>query len=292
MKNYKLFRANLGTPLVAAELSFDGNFELDEDDADILIQISGGAIIWQKERLLNLAIKSVPADVNTIAWVDCDVIFERLDWVDAANEQLKELNVVQLYSDLVDLHQGSEATEFGHASTTGAARGAVSLIHEKGLKHADIAPLLERGRAAGGQSMGLAWAAKRRIMEDHGLYDAMIAGAGDRALVGTMYGQIQKVAQVFEFNNARAEHYFKWARPYYEDIDERIGFIPGRIFHLWHGELANRKTLERHRLLARFGLEPDADLVVGANGAWQWKRSRPDLEEFFVNYFKNRAEDG
>ena len=34
------------------ELSFDGEFELEEKDADILIQLSGGAVLWQKERLL------------------------------------------------------------------------------------------------------------------------------------------------------------------------------------------------------------------------------------------------
>jgi hypothetical protein len=44
LANYKLFRANLDVPLVTVELSFDGRFELTEDDADILIQVSGLAI--------------------------------------------------------------------------------------------------------------------------------------------------------------------------------------------------------------------------------------------------------
>jgi hypothetical protein len=42
---------------VTVELSFDGRFELAGSDADILIQLSGGAVLWQKERLLNLALK-------------------------------------------------------------------------------------------------------------------------------------------------------------------------------------------------------------------------------------------
>jgi hypothetical protein len=53
-----------------------------------LIFISGGAVLWQKERLLNLAIKSVPLYVKNIAWLDCDVIFDRSDWADRANAQL------------------------------------------------------------------------------------------------------------------------------------------------------------------------------------------------------------
>jgi hypothetical protein len=64
LANYRLFRANLGIPLVTVELSFDGRFELAEDDADILIQLTGGAVLWQKERLLNLAAKAVPAGLR------------------------------------------------------------------------------------------------------------------------------------------------------------------------------------------------------------------------------------
>ena len=52
LSNYRIFRANLGVPLVTVELSFDGQFELTEGDADILIQIPAGAMLWQKERLL------------------------------------------------------------------------------------------------------------------------------------------------------------------------------------------------------------------------------------------------
>jgi hypothetical protein len=43
--------------------------------------------------------------------------------------------------------------------------------------------------------------------------------------------------------------------------------------------------------LVDFNFEP-ADLVTGANGAWQWARSKPDLEKFLINHFIHRAEDG
>jgi hypothetical protein len=43
-ENYRTFRRNLTLPLLAVELSFDGEFELTKGDADILVQISGGAL--------------------------------------------------------------------------------------------------------------------------------------------------------------------------------------------------------------------------------------------------------
>jgi hypothetical protein len=58
------------------------------------------------------------------------------------------------------------------------------------------------------------------------------------------------------------------------------------------GAFANRKTLQRHHLLAGFDFEPEANLMIGSNGAWQRARSRPDFEELLTNYFSNRTEDG
>ncbi|HET9413019.1 MAG TPA: hypothetical protein VFO74_02715, partial [Pseudolabrys sp.] len=81
---------------MTVELSFNGRFELTNQDADILIQLRGGALLWQKERLLNLALKAVPSNATKIAWFDCDVILKRSDWADEAKSQLKEFRVIQL----------------------------------------------------------------------------------------------------------------------------------------------------------------------------------------------------
>jgi hypothetical protein len=289
LRNYRTFRKKLAAPLVTIELSFDGTFELKDGDADVLIQISGGAAVWQKERLLNLAIKSVPSDVDNIAWIDCDVIFDRSDWLNTAKAKLDRLNVVQLYSELVDL---SPEHQCDYSDVVQPRQGIISFIDQNNIEPAHVGPLLEAGRAAGGKSMGLPWAARREVLERHGLYDVMIIGSGDRLMVGTVFGQFQKVSEVFRLNSARKEHYLKWAREFYQTVADRVGHVPGRIYHLWHGDLANRKALERHRWLAGFDLAPDADLMIGANGAWQWARSRPDLEQLLISYFDSRAEDG
>ena len=31
--------------------------------------------MWQKERLLNVALAAVPNNVEDVAWIDCDVVF-------------------------------------------------------------------------------------------------------------------------------------------------------------------------------------------------------------------------
>jgi hypothetical protein len=287
LANYRIFRKNLITPLVTVELSFDGKFELTEGDADILIQISGGAVLWQKERLLNVAIKSVPPNVDSIAWLDCDVIFERSNWIDEAKKQLKDRTVVQPFSNVLDLDWKDHEISMAHHYAPPSLQGIVSMMDQTRL-----APAVVLSAQARFRSGGLAWVARRELLEDHGLYDAMIAGGGDRAVVSAMYGQFETLIKLNQLNSARGKHYLAWALPYYRAVGERIGHITGRLYHLWHGNIENRDYAGRHRALAEYNFDPDIDITVGSNGAWQWKKSRLDLEEFFTNYFVRRAEDG
>ena len=133
LSNYRPFRANLTIPLVTVELSFNGVFELEKNDADILIQLSGAALLWQKERLLNLALKAVPTDVEHIAWLDCDVILKRKDWAAEAKKQLQELNVVQLFSEAVFLNPDDDIQRIRVRDGYSYIPGLMSLADAKDL---------------------------------------------------------------------------------------------------------------------------------------------------------------
>jgi len=139
---------------------------------------------------------------------------------------------------------------------------------------------------------GLAWAAKRAILEEHGLYDAMIIGSGDTSIFHAMYGHFEHELERRHLSGAHEDHFLSWARPYYQNVARRVGTVVGRVYHLWHGEFVNRNYRGRHRLLADFDFDPSLDLMIGENGAWQWARPRPDLEVFLERYFFSRAEDG
>ncbi len=293
LSNYRIFRANLEVPLVTVELSFDGRFELTDDDADIIIQISGGAVLWQKERLLNLAIRAVPSNVKNIAWLDCDVILKRADWVDGAKRQLNEFNIVQLFSDVVHLNsEDCEKSDYhnGHMSVPGIAslpnaRELLSL----GRQERDYIKFVMKKEQL--WHTGLAWAANRRLLEDHGFYDAAIVGGGDSWMVSAMYGQFEATIKKCLLNATRQQHYLRWAIPFHKSVAERIGHVSGTIYHLRHGEIKKRGYVDRQEWLTSFNFDPDKDLKIGPNGAWEWTRPRPELESFLMRYFINRAED-
>ena len=53
-------------------------------------------------------------------------------------------------------------------------------------------------------------------------------------------------------------------------VNSRMGVVPGRILHLWHGDLADRRYADREREFRRLGLDPKAHLRHDENGLWEW----------------------
>ena len=269
------------------ELSFNGVFELEKNDADILIQLSGAALLWQKERLLNLALKAVPTDVEHIAWLDCDVILKREDWAAEAKRQLQELNVVQLFSEAVYLSPNDDIQSIRVQDGYSYVPGLMSL--------ADAKDLIQIGASIGKKFVryapGLAWAAQRSVFANHGFYDADIVGSADSFIAAALLGEHELLSRRYSLKEPRRQHYFRWAIPFNKSVGGRVGHVAGAIFHLNHGDIENRGYVERQKGLAAFDFDPDIDLTIGRNGAWHWARPRPDLEDFLKNYFISRAED-
>jgi hypothetical protein len=289
LSNYRRFRADLGAPLVTVELSFDGMFELTKEDADILIQIKGGAVLWQKERLLNVALRAVPAEERFIAWLDCDVIFGESNWAFLAEQSLAADNVIQLFSDILDLDSGD----------TGPARGdetkpptGYSFVKKLGSDPEGAFAENLRIKNVPSTNRGLAWAARREIIDKHGFYDAVIAGKSDRAMAFAMCGRFDKFLSAIDCNKHQEKHYLKWALPFSDSIHRRIGHLPGRIYHLWHGDKQNRKYIEMERMVASSGFNPETDIYIGVNGSWEWTQPRSELATSFELWFANRREDG
>jgi hypothetical protein len=122
LANYRLFRQHLHIPLVAVELGYDGQFELQAGDADILIQIPGRDVMWQKERLMSVALAAVPPTIEKIACLDSDVILQRADVWRQASRILERNAIAQLYSHALYL-PADHPLDFESMAPTQAAPG-------------------------------------------------------------------------------------------------------------------------------------------------------------------------
>jgi hypothetical protein len=64
------------------------------------------------------------------------------------------------------------------------------------------------------------------------------------------------------------------------------------VYHLWHGDLADRGGGARHRGLVPFEFDPVADIAIAEAGCWRWATDKPDLHRYLRDYFAARKEDG
>lgn len=116
-ENFRQFREKLPLPLIVVELSGDGIFEIPSDSNTLVLQIQSTSLLWHKETLLNCALAALPDDVEHVAWLDCDIMFQNPDWIAQAVAALQRYPLIQLFSDLYDLdrHGQVERRSTGHS---------------------------------------------------------------------------------------------------------------------------------------------------------------------------------
>jgi hypothetical protein len=139
---------------------------------------------------------------------------------------------------------------------------------------------------------GIAWVARRELLEAHAFYDPCIVGGGDGAFVRAAYGCFGDAIRLQAMGARMAEHYLAWAVPFHDAVTAGIGFLDGSVFHLWHGAFADRQYDGRQRGLAPFGFDPFDDIALAANGVWRWASDKPAMHAYVRDYFASRREDG
>lgn len=288
--NFRRFRERLNVPLAAIELSFDGTMTLGGEDADILVQLNSGSLLWQKERLLNLILKRLPRNCDIVAWLDCDILFARRDWTDLTRRKLEDSRFIQLFEEVCDLPQGFPLDEIDRAETLPKV-ASTTFLAERGL---EVAAGLRSPEHRSGRSSanGLAWAARRELFEERGFYDACILGSGDRAMVGAALGEYDAIREALFMNGDQERHYLEWAIPFHDEVGGRIGCTEGTVFHLWHGDPSRRQLATRYGILEPFDFDPYRDVAVGDEGCWEWSTPKEGMHRAVRDYFLSRREDG
>lgn len=283
VENYWRFRESLNHSIVMVEASFDGKFCC---EPDIAIEADPARhTMWQKERLLNLGLASLPQDADKVAWIDADIVFEQPAWAQTAEQMLDDVPIVQLF-ETVDML---------------AADGSVAVSHF-GKVAGDRRPELRKTRPV--LKTGFAWAARRdalgldEICEGHsspvrrrgGLFDLDVVGGGDSSMVSGWTGRTNDWL-VRHMNHAFRVAYKPWAVDAWNRVHGRLGFVPGRIRHFYHGTRRDRQYGRRIRHLTAGQYDPLTDIRCDDNGLWCWASDKPAMHAGVRDYFMTRRED-
>lgn len=288
-KNYQRFRKFTkaqGLQLCAVELSFDGEYELQEEkDAEILVKIQNGTVMWQKERLLNLALTKLPENCRKVCWIDADLIFENDNWVYETSRLLDHYRMIQPFQRSYRLEK-----EQNHRSITSDLKKKANFL---GVAY----EYAITGSYNSKKQTGYVWAIRKKIIDQIGFYDRNVIGGGDRIIARSAFfptvnrEKYHQSSIEFPFNKIHLKDIEKYMKQFNKLIDKRVFFTKGYIHHMWHGDYLKRQYVERHYILKNHNYDPNKDIKIGQDGCMEWNTNKSAMIKEVKAYFKSRQED-
>jgi hypothetical protein len=294
LRNLELFAKRVreqGLKLLIVELAFERNpFQVPRECADRVLQVRSNSVLWQKERMLNIALDQLPEECEKVAWLDGDILFTNDSWVGEASRLLEEYRVVQLYQSAAWLPRGVIDTCLDCAKNDSVLHQKLGVAFAKRCFQGNSGVILRPELV----HPGFAWAARRSILRSHSLYDKCIVGGGD---FYTMLGMYRDSKALAEPNVGRylcrkqLIDLAAWTDKFHSDVASDVAFTPGSVLHLWHGSLLNRSYVERCEILREFDFDPATDITLNDEGCWEWSSDKPELHRRVREYFASRKED-
>ena len=284
--NFDRFMAGMkevGANVLVVEMAFgESPFELEAGDH--VVQFRGDGLMWQKERLLNVAASRLPESCTKIGWFDADIVFKEPDWLQRTSEALDRYVVIQPFSHGVRLPRDNRDDGTGELDESFAS------VFVRNPSVCRIGQWNAHGHT------GYAWAARREFFEECGLYEACLPGNADHLMAHAFSAGMAKspcMPHAFAGAPKYGEHFFRWGVRARELIDGKMGVVQGRILHLWHGELDDRAYFARQHQFRKLGFDPDRDLTTDEGGMLAWTDQAPAaIKTWCSDLFTGRNEDG
>ncbi len=271
-----------GIPMLVVEGAF-GRHPFLLPKSDKILQVRCPSVMWQKERLLNLAIEHLPNSCRKVAWLDTDIFFENPHWAIETAKLLDNFPIVQPFDLVLWLPKG--AKQFRGRGIAWSGFAAVAHNHPGLFLSGDFD---KHGHS------GYAWAARKDLIQKHGLYDRSIAGSGDHLMAHAMMGDLSSpcVTNSVGAANPFRDSFHAWAKPFHRDVRSKVGFVKGAVLHRWHGDRKKRNYYKRMVGLLARSYNPSLDVRVSSSGALEWTGHGTPLKRWMKDYFTRRQEDG
>ncbi len=282
---FKDYVAASGARLMTVEVALgDRPWAVTSRDEMWNVQLRTDWELWHKESSLNVGINralQINPDIKYIAWIDADVRFTRPDWPAATCEALQHHKIIQMFGDFADLDHNE------HIQWTG--KSLFRLYHELGFHY-------ERsGKRVAGHP-GLAWAARRETLDKlGGLLDFAVSGSADTHMTNALLGY-RGAGDSFSTLEGRTDGFHqalnRWADLADKYVNGDVGYLPGTIFHYWHGSGKKRGHRERWKAEHHHKFNPLTDLVRDLSGLYRLAPGREKLGDDIRRSLSQRNEDG
>ena len=294
------------TKTSAVHADLDSLFELRAGrDADEVIHLttSPSNTLWQKERMLNLAVARLPARCTKVAWIDADSFFTNERWVADTSALLDHQLVVQPFAFLVRLPPAVDwidpaAINVTTATAPGRPPGDVVAVTQlyRGAGYVRVTQgrnaqkhyLLGNEEENIGHS-GIAWCARRSFLSELGFYDKLIIGGGDNLFFQSVIGVFKKSMRENLSEHVRRQ-IESWASSVYNATKGSFGYTDGIAYTMFHGTRDKRSYRKRYEVLRDNDFDPRSDIALSDAGVWEWASDKPKLHSDVRAYFRSRKE--
>lgn len=268
-----------GVNVLTVELAFGSRpHEVTDPANPHHVQLRSDSEIWHKESLINVGISRLPQTWQYVAWVDADVEFMRHDWAHEIVHQLQHFNVIQCFQTAIDLGPDGQAINTLDGFMYSWLSGKPSPY--------------SKGKYGPHWHPGYAWAARREAIDDlGGLIDWAILGAADHHMAWAFLGKVVENSP----KDVTAEYKQKlriWQERATVHIRQNVGYMPGTIFHHWHGSKVNRFYVDRWKILCKHKYNPDLDIKRDWQGLCILSDGGMRMKNDIRQYFRSRNEDG
>lgn len=245
-----------------------------------VIQVRTNSPLWQKDRLINLARHYLDKSYEYVAWVDPDILFDNDTWPDDLINKFKRFHLVQLFTEYSILDQynlksglyiiNSKNRSFDNKSFAYLNK-ATGLFYELGLPC-------------------FGWATRREIFDSVGLYEYLPNNSGAYLMAFAAWNLTPK-----EFRGTVYEKHSRetWVPAFFSAIQGRVGHLPGRVRHLWHGRYKNFSFIPKACELVSLGIDPFTDITAQEGQPLELAKtlSKPCLLDYLRKQLEYNKED-
>lgn len=294
-RNFDMFRRYLGIPLLAVEWSRDDRYDLGAGDADHLLRVTGGDLVWQKERLLNIGLaRARELGASIVVFLDCDIVFERDDWHQRLALALESATCAQCYRQ-VDYLPEVDLAVFDRDGLAALAPEHVlpSMAFAVAKEGRMFAPDTANAAWLGMQQLtgnpGMAFALRIDSHPDWRFYEGNLVGGGDLAILSAMLGRLDELFEHRRFSAAHQADIRRWAARHAMP-SVHVAHADVRVLHLWHGTLEGRGYIRRWGVLADHDFDPARDIDPDRGGALRLVPGADALRERIAAYLGSRRD--
>lgn len=253
-------------------------------DHPSITRVYADDLIWHKETLLNMAVADLPPEFKYVFIIDADVLFTNPKWMVDGVKALQDVGVIQPFEFCVHLEKNHLQPTFDTSAYEAVAsdpeKRHPSMWRSFSANVANDLPCSRDTCYDAHGHVGFAWGFQRRVLEQCPLFEKALIGGADHILAHAAAGQEPHPCITKSFT-ANLDEVLDWSKKFHNVSYGDLGYAPGYLFHIWHGDIAARQYLKRIKEFTG----PSRAFVKGPNGMYKL----PPQNRAYVNrYYQNR----